>query len=43
MIYKLAPVGLRNGPLHTGNEPGLTIEHPGNGVLHQLLSVLAVG
>jgi len=43
VLYKLATVGLLNTPLHTGDEAGLIFEHPGNGVLHQLLGILAVG
>ncbi len=43
MLDKLATVGLLNAFLHSGDEAGLIFEHPGNGVLHQLLNILAVG
>ncbi len=43
VLDKLAPVGLVDAPLHSCNETGLIFEHPGNGVLNQLLGVLAIG
>ncbi len=43
VLYKLAPAGLLNASLHAGDEAGLIFEHAGNGVLHQLLGVLATG
>ncbi len=43
VLYKLAPIGLRDAPLHTGDEAGLIVEHPGNGVFNQLLGILAIG
>jgi hypothetical protein len=43
VLYKLAPVGLRDALLHTGNEAGLIVQHSGNGVFRQLLGVLAIG
>jgi hypothetical protein len=43
VLYKLAKVGLLDSSLHSGNEAGLILEHPGNSVLHQLLGILAVG
>ena len=43
MLYKLAPVGLRDALLHTGDEAGLIVKHSGGGVFHQLLGVLAIG
>ena len=43
MLDKLATVGLLKTSLHSGDEPGLTVEHPGYGVLYYLLGVLAVG
>jgi hypothetical protein len=43
VLYKLAPVGLRDAPLHAGDEAGLIVEHPGNRVFDQLLGALAVG
>lgn len=43
VLYKLATVGLLEAFLHSGGETGLIFEHPGNGVFHDLLGVLAVG
>ena len=43
VLYKFAPVGLRDTSLNAGDEAGLTVEHAGNCVFHQLLGVLAVG
>jgi len=43
VLDKLAAVGLLNASLHACGEAGLIFEHPGNGVLHKLLGVLAVG
>ena len=43
MLYKLAAVGLLNASLHACGEAGLIFEHAGNGVLHKLFGVLAVG
>jgi len=43
VLYKLAPVGLRDASLHTSDEAGLIVEHAGNSVFHQLLGVLAIG
>jgi hypothetical protein len=43
VLHKIAPVGLRDAPLHTGDEASLIVEHAGNGVFDQLLGVLATG
>ena len=43
VLYEFAAVGLLNASLHSSNEAGLIIEHPGNSILHQLLGILAVG
>lgn len=43
MLYKLATIGLLSAELHAGYKAGLVFEHTANGVLHQLLSILAVG
>jgi hypothetical protein len=43
VLYKLAPVGLLDAPLHARDEAGLIFEHAGNSVFHQLLGVLAIG
>jgi hypothetical protein len=43
VLYKLAPVGLRDAPLHASDEAGLIVEHPGNRVFDQLPGPLAVG
>ncbi len=43
MVDKLATVGLRDAFVHPGNKAGLIFQHPGNGVLHKLRGVLAIG
>jgi hypothetical protein len=43
VLYKFAPVGLRDALLHAGSEAGLIVEHPGNRVFNELLGVLAIG
>ncbi|MBZ2186624.1 MAG: hypothetical protein K7J46_18110 [Bryobacter sp.] len=43
VIDKLAPAGLRNAVIHSGNKDGLAFEHIHNLVLDQLLSILTFG
>jgi hypothetical protein len=43
VLYKLAPVGLRDALLHPRDEAGLIVEHAGNSVFNQLLGILAIG
>ena len=43
MLHKLATVGLLDASLDSCDEAGLIFEHPGNGVFHQLLGILAIG
>ena len=43
VLDELAPVGLLNASLHSGDEAGLIFKHPGNSVLDKLFGILAVG
>jgi hypothetical protein len=43
VLDELAPVGLLNASLHSGDEACLIFEHPGNSILHELLGILAAG